>query len=173
MQGATSPRVTNLVVKFTLDFDITLEFLQFVLEKVDYRPQRFNGAIVKDNGCTLLVFWNGKINVVGAKMMEQAEAAVRRLCELMDQPVNIKEMQLVNLVASASLGKSLNLNKLTESLPTQVSYNPDLYPAAYYTESRSEKPKVLIFHTGKLVFTGFKSIEAVNELYTKLSLLLF
>ena len=168
MDKTTSPRITNLVVKFVLNFEITLNFLQFVLDKVDYRPKRFNGAIVKDFGVTLLVFRNGKVNVVGAKSLDGAETAMKKFCELMGHPYTYKQMDMVNLVATASVGKQLNLTHIAQKFPSMISYHPELYPAAYYTEDKHSKPKVLIFHTGKLVFTGFKSFDNVNNIYCKL-----
>jgi TATA-box binding protein (TBP) (component of TFIID and TFIIIB) len=172
MDLSTSPRITNLVVKVVLCFDITLDLLTFVFDKVDYRPERFNGAIVKEFGCTLLVFRNGKINIVGAKSMDMVAKAVKGFCNSMYQPYEYEEMLLVNLVATGSVGKQVNLTKIAQQWPKIISYHPELYPAAYYSESKDQKPKVSIFHTGKLVFTGFKSVDDVNDYFARISILL-
>ena len=168
MDNVVLPKITNMVIKFVLDFDIELSFLQFVFTNIDYRPQRFNGAIVKDFGCTLLVFRNGKINVVGVQSIDQAKDAIKEFCKSLSQPNTVKEMVMVNLVASASLDRQINLQKLAENFSHCISYHPELYPAAYYSKSKYDKSKVLIFHTGKLVFTGFKSKEHVNNVFFNL-----
>lgn len=172
MNNLIPPKITNMVIKFVLDLQIDLSFLQFVFSNVDYRPQRFNGAIVKDFGCTLLVFRNGKINVLGVKEIENAVKAIKSFCECLDAPYTCKEMEMVNLVACAALGKKINLARIASDYKDLISYRPEIYPAAYYTNGKKEKPKVLIFHTGKLVFTGFKSFTHVNLIYSKIKNLL-
>lgn len=150
MEGDGRIVVTNIVLKFCLPFDIDLHKLKDHFENTDYRPKRFNGAIVKTKNNCMLVFRNGKVNVVGSKTEESAHAVIDQLCgKLGHSNINCKG-QVVNIVAKSTLGRAINLQNLGSD--GEFEYNPELYPAAYY---KFGKAKVSVFHTGKLIFTGF------------------
>ncbi len=70
-------------------------------------------------------------------------------------------LKVQNIVATASLGKTVSLTKLTRTQPN-TEYNPDTFPGLVL---RVKKPKsaVLVFSSGNLVCTGTKSIAQVNE----------
>lgn len=70
-------------------------------------------------------------------------------------------LEVQNIVATASLGKPVSLTKLAVS-QTNTDYNPEQFPGLVL---RIAKPKsaVLVFSSGNLVCTGTKSIEQVRE----------
>jgi transcription initiation factor TFIID TATA-box-binding protein len=75
-----------------------------------------------------------------------------------------------NVVASASLDQSLDLNDIVKG-NRDVEYHPEIFPGLLY---RLKKPKtsILIFRTGKMVCTGAKSsknaIKAINKVVKEL-----
>lgn len=167
MDSSTSPVVSNIVISYTLNFSIVLEFLEFVLDNVKYNKNKFNGAICKDFGCCLLIFRNGKINVVGAKTEKIADDAIKLFCEKTYNPLEIKEKRIVNMVASSFIGTGINLLKLMERSSGEFDYHPELFPSAYYSVSGTRE-KVAIHHTGKLVFTGFKTAQNIQNVHHSL-----
>jgi transcription initiation factor TFIID TATA-box-binding protein len=80
------------------------------------------------------------------------------------------EIQIQNIVASASLGGKVDLERSAFSLG-RTMYEPEQFPGLIY---RMDDPKVviLLFASGKLVCTGAKKEEevyrAVNKLHSKL-----
>ena len=75
-----------------------------------------------------------------------------------------------NVVASASLDHTIDLDAITRLFPT-AEYRPEQFPGLVF---RIKKPKTatLIFHSGKMVCTGAKSagqaIKAVNKVAKEL-----
>jgi len=79
---------------------------------------------------------------------------------------NVK-LRIENIVASVDLFAQLNLEKVIEICPNS-KYNPEEFPGII---CRFEKPKValLIFSSGKLVVTGAKSVEDIENAVSKLT----
>jgi transcription initiation factor TFIID TATA-box-binding protein len=79
-------------------------------------------------------------------------------------------IEIVNVVASASIDQKLDLNKIQEKFP-DVEYNPELFPGAVF-RLKSPKTATLLFSTGKMVCTGSRSeemaVKAVNSVVKKL-----
>ena len=79
-------------------------------------------------------------------------------------------IEIVNVVASASIEQNLDLDEIQEKF-LNVEYNPNQFPGAVF---RIENPKsaILLFRTGKMVCTGTKSeklaVKAVNLTVSKL-----
>jgi transcription initiation factor TFIID TATA-box-binding protein len=70
-------------------------------------------------------------------------------------------LQVQNIVATASLGKPVSLTKLSRS-NSNTEYNPEQFPGLVL---RVKQPRsaVLVFSSGNLVCTGTKSIQQVKE----------
>jgi len=68
-------------------------------------------------------------------------------------------IEIVNVVASATIDQKLDLNKIQEKFP-DVEYHPDVFPGAVF-RIRNPKSSTLLFSTGKMVCTGSKSEEMV------------
>jgi len=79
-------------------------------------------------------------------------------------------IEIVNVVASATIEQPLDLDDIAEKFPS-VEYDPEQFPGAIF---RLQNPKTttLLFRTGKMVCTGSKSeemaVEAVNTVVQKL-----
>ena len=80
------------------------------------------------------------------------------------------ELKIQNIVASASLGGTIDLEKSAYELG-RTMYEPEQFPGLIY---RMDEPKVviLLFASGKLVCTGAKReddvYDAVNKLHQRL-----
>ena len=79
-------------------------------------------------------------------------------------------IQIVNVVASATINQNLDLVEITEKFP-DVEYHPEQFPGAVF-RLRNPKTATLLFSSGKMVCTGGKSeemaIKAVNTVVQKL-----
>ena len=80
------------------------------------------------------------------------------------------ELKIQNIVASASLGGMIDLEKAAFKLE-RTMYEPEQFPGLIY---RMSEPKVviLLFASGKLVCTGAKKEQDVYEAVQKLHVLL-
>ena len=79
-------------------------------------------------------------------------------------------VSIENVVASATVYQTVNLNDITQNFP-DVEYHPDQFPGLVF-RIKSPKTATLIFSSGKMVCTGGKSeeqsIKAVNSVVQKL-----
>ncbi|RLE46939.1 TATA-box-binding protein [Candidatus Woesearchaeota archaeon] len=77
-----------------------------------------------------------------------------------------KEITIVNIVVSASLGHDIPLEKMAATLPN-TEYNPEQFPGLVI-RIKDPKTSALIFSSGKIVCTGARSMEKVYESIKKI-----
>src|SRR5215467_6995154 len=70
-------------------------------------------------------------------------------------------VSIENVVASASINQTVDLNLITENFVT-VEYHPDQFPGLVF-RLRNPKTATLIFSSGKMVCTGAKSEEQARK----------
>jgi transcription initiation factor TFIID TATA-box-binding protein len=79
-------------------------------------------------------------------------------------------VDIVNVVASATIDQKLDLNDITKKFP-DVEYHPEQFPGAVF-RLKIPKTATLLFTLGKMVCTGSKSeemaVKAVNTVVQKL-----
>src|SRR5881409_1173386 len=74
-------------------------------------------------------------------------------------------VSIENVVASATVNQTVNLNLITQIFP-DVEYHPDQFPGLVF-RLKSPKTATLIFSSGKMVCTGSKSEDAaINAVRT-------
>ena len=66
-------------------------------------------------------------------------------------------VSIENVVASATVNQTINLNLITQIFP-DVEYHPDQFPGLVF-RLKAPKTATLIFSSGKMVCTGAKSEE--------------
>ncbi len=85
-------------------------------------------------------------------------------------PITKPIIEIVNVVASATIDQKLDLYKIQAKFPG-VEYNPDQFPGAVF-RIKTPKTATLLFRTGKMVCTGSKSeelaVKAVNAVVVQL-----
>lgn len=167
-----SVNIENVVASAVLKQRIDLNSVVKAFPNVEYRPEQFPGLVfrLKKPKTATLIFNSGKMVCTGAKSERQAKKAVRKVVqELKNNGILIvekAEITVQNIVASASLGGKIDLEKSTVSLD-RTMYEPEQFPGLIY---RMNEPKVviLLFASGKLVCTGAKKEKEVYEAVNKL-----
>lgn len=77
-----------------------------------------------------------------------------------------REIEVVNIVVSASLNHNIPLEKMAATLPN-TDYNPEQFPGLVI-RIKEPKTSALIFSSGKIVCTGARSMEKVHESIRKI-----
>jgi len=77
-----------------------------------------------------------------------------------------KEIKVVNIVVSTSLEHAIPLEKMAATL-SNTEYNPEQFPGLVI-RIKEPKTSALIFSSGKVVCTGARSMEKVNEAIKKI-----
>ena len=72
-------------------------------------------------------------------------------------------VEVVNVVASGSLGVELDLEAIAGDLDDIVDYDPDKYPGAYFRFGDSA-PLITLYRTGKYIVTGANSEKEAHTI---------
>ncbi len=167
-------KIVNLVASSNLNATLDLYNLATAVPEVEYEPEQFPGAILKiaEPKVSLLLFKNGKIIVSGASSERNIKIAIKKAMNIIHEvqsDVKVKtrvSYEIVNLVATSSLPKQLNLFDVALKLDN-IEYEPEQFPGAI---ARLYDPKVtvLLFKNGKLICAGAKSEEDILKGLKKL-----
>jgi transcription initiation factor TFIID TATA-box-binding protein len=167
-----SVNIENVVASATLKQTIDLNSVVKAFPNVEYKPEQFPGLVfrLKKPKTATLIFNSGKMVCTGAKSERQAKKAVRKVVqELKNNGILIigkASIQVQNIVASASIGGRIDLEKSAYSLG-RTMYEPEQFPGLIFRMS-SPKVVILLFASGKLVCTGAKKEDEVYEAVNKL-----
>jgi len=77
-----------------------------------------------------------------------------------------QDIRVVNIVVSTSLGHDIPLEKMAATL-SNTEYNPEQFPGLVI-RIKEPKTSALIFSSGKVVCTGARSMDKVNESIKKI-----
>ncbi len=167
-----SVSIVNVVVSVNVNQSLDLNSIIKAVPRIVYKPQQFPGAIfkLKEPKTAHLIFRTGKMVCVGAKSERQAKRAVMKVIQQLKENgiliVGKPTIKIVNIVASASLGGQVDIEKAVYVLE-RIMYEPEQFPGAIH---RMDEPKVviLIYTNGRLVITGAKTEEEVYQATVKL-----
>jgi len=162
-------QIVNLVASATLNATLDLYNLAVTVPNIEYEPEQFPGAILKlkEPKVSMLLFKNGKIICSGASNEGQIEQGIKKASKLIhDIQPSVKvqrkvEYQVVNLVATANLDKTLDLFTIAMNLDN-VEYEPEQFPGAIL---RIADPKItlLLFKNGKMICAGAKKESLLRK----------
>ena len=164
--------VRNVVRSGSLGADMPLEDI-VAKTGAGYEPELFPGMKMRLGGCTVQLFATGSVVAVGAGTTKLAVNAIDLLVGLLKKHgfrVGTITHSTRNVVATADLGRSLDLDPVVMTIPRSL-YEPEHFPGVII---RRQNPKctILLFASGKLVCVGADSEEAassgVNQLYADL-----
>jgi len=164
--------IQNVVAAATLNQKVDLNAVVKSFPGVEYRPEQFPGLVfrLKRPKTATLIFNSGKMVCTGAKSENESRRAVMTVVKELKKSgiviIRKPDMKVVNIVASASLGGNVDLEKAVTTLG-KTMYEPEQFPGLIY---RMGEPKVviLIFASGNLVCTGAKKEQDVYDAVNKL-----
>ena len=164
--------IQNVVATATLNQKVDLNAVVKGYPGVEYRPEQFPGLVfrLKRPKTATLIFSTGKMVCTGAKSGKESRSAIMKVVrELKKCGIIIlskPSFEVVNIVASASLGGKVDLEKTVITL-RKTMYEPEQFPGLIY---RMDEPKVviLVFASGSLVVTGATKEQDVHEAVHKL-----
>ncbi|MCG1004812.1 MULTISPECIES: TATA-box-binding protein [Halobacterium] len=158
-------QIENVVASSDIGQELALEQLATDLPGAEYNPDDFPGVVYRldEPKSATLIFHSGKVVCTGANSVDDVHAALEivfeDLRELGIDVVDDPKIEVQNIVSSANLGQSLNLNAIAIGLGLeQIEYEPEQFPGLVY---RLDEPDVvvLLFGSGKLVITGANESE--------------
>lgn len=154
--------IQNVVASTGIGQELDLETLVADIPGAEFNPENFPGLVYRtqDPKAAALIFRSGKIVCTGASSVNGVHEAIdtvfKKLRDLGIPFDDSPEITVQNIVSSADLGESLNLNAIAIGLGLEdVEYEPEQFPGLVY---RMDGPDVvvLLFGSGKIVITGGK-----------------
>ena len=164
--------IQNVVASGNLNQNLDLYAILKANPAANYNPQTFPGLLyrLKRPRTSTLLFASGRMICTGGKSERSAKNALNRLVnELQTHGIVIARkprVEIVNIVASANLGGTIDLELVAQQL-TPTMYEPEQFPGLIY---RMVEPKtvILIFTSGRLVITGARRETDVKSAVKKL-----
>lgn len=112
---------------------------------------------------TLVIFKTGNFRLMGAKTPIEDFSVL---------PLRAEYLRLQSMSASADLGEQVNLQLLANRLKsTQCQYEPEIFPAARLMQFNPLC--VNIFASGKVIITGLRDAQKLNDLISEIRALVF
>ena len=159
--------IQNVVSTGTLNQKIDLSAVVKGYPGVEYRPEKFPGLVfrLRRPRTATLIFSSGKMVCTGARSEKESHKAIIKVVKELKKCgiIIIKKpsFKVVNIVASASLGGKVDLEKAVVALK-HTMYEPEQFPGLIH---RMSEPKVviLVFASGSLVVTGAKVEQDIYD----------
>ena len=158
--------IVNVTATFTIRGPISIPNsakYKYYLSKKSQKMIEFPGAVYKKFGHTFILYKSGKIICVGGKDIRIIEKICSKVAKIISGMSRIYDFKINNLVACLSLGNFLDLENTAESIKSKkirICYDPELFASLLiYTK----KCLVIVFHTGKVIFTGVKTQNHIFE----------
>jgi transcription initiation factor TFIID TATA-box-binding protein len=173
MEKKSNLVVQNIVATTSLEKEISLSKLARTQPNTEYNPETFPGLVlrVKKPKSAVLVFSSGNLVCTGVKSVAQVREVINQVIKQLKK-INVKvtikpKINVQNIVASGSIDWDLNLNTLSLELEN-TEYEPEQFPGLVY---KLVKPTAtfLLFSNGKLVCTGTKNKEQLEDSMTQLN----
>jgi len=168
----TSLKVQNIVATTSLGKPISLTKLAKTLVNTTYNPDQFPGVIlrIKEPKSAVLVFSSGNLVCTGTKSIQQVKLVIDTVIKQLRR-INVRitdkpKINVQNIVASGSINIMLNLNLLALDLEN-TEYEPEQFPGLVY-KLMNPTATFLLFSNGKLVCTGTKTRQQLDESMTQL-----
>jgi transcription initiation factor TFIID TATA-box-binding protein len=164
--------IQNVVAIAALNQKVDLNAVVRGYPGVEYRPEQFPGLVfrLKRPKTGTLIFSSGKMVCTGAKSGKESRSAIMKVVKELKKCgiiiLSKPSLEVVNIVASASLGGKVDLEKAVTTLG-KAMYEPEQFPGLIY---RMDEPKVviLVFASGSLVCAGAKKEQDVYDAVHKL-----
>jgi transcription initiation factor TFIID TATA-box-binding protein len=160
-----------MVTRCDLGHGLDLEVLAESLSG-SYEPQIHPAFFyrVLNPRITFELFASGKMLGYGGRTISEVKRSLEGLVGLLEGQGmvvgKLKAPEVRMLVASAQVADSLDLQALAKRFPKTVC-EPDQFPGVVW---HFEKGAVaLVFSTDKIVITGPRSIERLNQIYAELA----
>lgn len=160
-------KVQNIVATTSLGKEVSLTKLARTQSNTEYNPEQFPGLVlrVKKPKSAVLVFSSGNLVCTGTKSVAQVreviDAVIRQIAKIGVRITQKPKITVQNIVASGSIDLNLNLNLLALQLEN-TEYEPEQFPGLVY-KLVEPTATFLLFSNGKLVCTGTKNKEQLDE----------
>ncbi len=173
MAEKSNLKVQNIVATTSLGKPVSLTQLAKTQSNTEYNPEQFPGLVlrIKEPKSAVLVFSSGNLVCTGTKSVAQVkeviEQVIKQIAKIGVRITDKPKITVQNIVASGSIKLNLNLNYLALELGN-TEYEPEQFPGLVY-KLTEPTATFLLFSNGKLVCTGTKNKQQLEEAMVQLN----
>jgi TATA-box binding protein (TBP) (component of TFIID and TFIIIB) len=162
-----SVNITNIKVSVNTEHQ-SLDTVEKRIKDLLLTYKRYSNFIVLRDHFVYTIFRSGKsclnhVNITKIKHFNQIENAISNLQNL-GLNINEKLVNIDNITGSIDLKKEIHIETIIKSLhantkfkDVKVSYNNEKFPGLFL--KLNKVGTIIIFHSGKVVFVGCKTLE--------------
>ena len=170
-----SPFIHNIVATAQIQTSAPLQLdrLKQIFRFSSFNRRKFAAVtlrLVRPN-CTILLFTSGKLVITGSKSSSEAllsayrvRGLLRRAC--VGQTFHIAAFEIQNVVSHCELvlkeGEILDIEALYERYHIYSTYQSHIFPGLIFRYPNL-KVVALMFFSGKVVLTGAKSLDDIDQ----------
>ena len=156
--------VINMMRSMRIDNKLNLESLHQKLGGKLYRGRPEMLLLRMSNGRNVQLFRRGTVQILGHVSQHVAEGMRHELLRRL-QITTAGPLVISNIVISAQLKMPPCLRNMTWS-NANLSYEIELFPAALIR--KWHPAHIAVFHNGKVIVTGVKTVNACKEIFSLL-----
>ena len=176
------PEINNIIISANLGNNLFLNNIALKLKNVDYNLNKSSNLTLKAKNCKIIatIFSNGKMICSGAKNEKESKASCIKYAKIIkkiENNVDLKDLKIQNMVATFDVRFKINLDKLFKEINTLINnskkfgnnynfckYNKNEYPGLVFYMNDS-KINFVVYETGKVVLSGAKSRNEINDVF--------
>ena len=159
----------TMTAKLNVKYEKLLNLKEICLKtnNCEYNRRYYDRLLIRlrNPSVTVAVHTSGKLILTGAKSESLGRIGLRRVGRLIQKigyQITISDIKVVNIAGTYDFNTDFNLNKLSEFLGWNASFEPEIFPNLIW---KADNKTVIISRKGKSIFTGFKSIKNLNILF--------
>jgi len=161
-------KIVNIVCSGDCNCKINFNMLSDLDDSIfSYDPEIYHGCYIKLKVGKATLYTSGKYILVGLKQYEDIDSAFFQLRTILSNFFNVSSMQcptIQNIVAIETFNFKINLNEFCVFFKDQdIDYETEQFPGLILKIKK--KITILVFSSGKVIFTGMKNKEEVSETY--------
>jgi transcription initiation factor TFIID TATA-box-binding protein len=166
-------RLYNVTCTVNLGTQLDLKTIHQKTRNSEYNPRRFCAVIIRlrKPKTTALVFSTGKLVCTGATSPAQVKEAARRFAWMIKklgfQNVKFRDFTIQNMLGTTYVGFPIRLEGLSLHHVEFCSYEPEIFAGLVY-KMLAPKICLLIFVSGRVVLTGGKSVQDLEDALTNI-----
>ena len=173
------PEINNIISSVSLGSNLNIKNIALKIKNAEY-TNNFSKLMIKskDSKATATIFSSGKMVCSGAKTEKQSRVLCAKFGKIVNKVgfnVELKNFKIQNIIASYDVKFKICLPKLFNEINTlinisknlcynYVKYNSDNFPGLIFYMN-DLKVSLLVFEYGKVVISGAKKREEIEEIF--------
>lgn len=165
-------QLSNIVATFNIGMKIDLKRIAVKTRNAEYNPKRFSAVImrIQEPKSTALIFESGKFIVNGTRTESDCKVACKKFAKIVSKigyHGSFNNFEIKNISGKLDVKYPIQLESLSIVHGEFASYEPEIFPGLIY---RLVSPKVvmLIFVSGKIIITGARTKNHIEQAIQKI-----